>query len=114
MTDRADTITSWLTGVTHRPGWAISYAGPSHDGRQWVSILACDRDTNNPEHGEFSAMPLFQVTDDIDTREKFLDWLLDVCIPGIDTHERMEWFRVNGKPWRDVHAPGRPAFQVSF
>jgi hypothetical protein len=80
--------------------------------RIYLSIHATEPDTNNPEHSRFSATPLFQVPDTIETPEQFYDWILDVCIPGVDTHERWEWFRVGGKPWRDVHAPGMPAFSV--
>jgi hypothetical protein len=114
MTEKAAIrITDWLVGVTYKPGWEFSYAGTLTDGRVWITILATDRDTNNPQHGLFEALPLFEVTPDIDTREKFMDWLLDVCIPGIETHERWEWFRDDGKPWRNVHAPDMSAFATS-
>jgi hypothetical protein len=100
----APTIAAWLHGVTYRPGWLI-HPGVGTD----VIIWATGTDACNPD-GTFEAGPIFPVPERITSREQFLDWLMDECIPGIEQHERMEWFRVDGEKHRDPHAPGLPAF----
>jgi len=110
---RSETVQDWLQGVTHRPGWTIASAGEV-DGGAFITILVTEPDTNNPAGGEFQICPLWRVPDEVHTRDQFYDWILDICIPGIDTHERWEWFRVGGEKWRDPHAQGMPAFAVDF
>jgi hypothetical protein len=107
-----ETLKEWLAPVTHRPGWQIEAAGHV-DGTDYITILAVGQDTNDPTKW-FRTSPLFRVPKDIDTPTQLYNWILDVCIPGIDTHERLEWFKVDGQKWRDVHAPGMPAFATDF
>jgi hypothetical protein len=113
MTDNVteSTLNGWLKGVTHRPDWVIKYAG-NVDGDHYVTVRATEVDTVTG--GVFVTSPLFRVPAEMCTAAQFYDWLLDVCIPGIDTHERWEWFRVGGVKWRDPHAPGMPAFATDF
>lgn len=107
-----DTIEQWLEGITYRPGWSVRYAGELSGGRRYVTVYATEPDVCNP--GEtFTTSPLFLVPENI-TQRQFYDWLLDVCIPGIEAHERYEWFRIHGQHWRDPHAPGMPAFATEF
>lgn len=105
-------IKEWLKGVTYRPGWSVEYAGKLFDGRSYITVSATEPNVCDPSQS-FHTMPLFQIPEGI-TREAFLDWVLDVCIPGVEMHERYEWFRVNGQKWRDPHAPGMPAFATDF
>jgi len=103
-------IEQWLQGVTYRPGWSFEYAKWS--GEHCIVVNASEPDVCNP--GEtFETSPLFRVPDDL-TREQFLDWVIDTCIPGVETHERYEWFQIDGEHWRDPHAPGMPAFATKF
>lgn len=105
------TIQDWLRGVTYKPGWTIEFAG-QHEGNAYIVVRATEPDVCNP--GEiFTTAPLFKVPENI-TREQFYDWIIDVCIPGVETHERWEWLRINGGHWRDPHAPGRPAFATDL
>jgi hypothetical protein len=110
--DRA-TLCDWLVGVTYKPGWSVKFAGPLNDDRLWINVFATEPDVCNPGQ-TFSTAPLFCVPDDISTRAELYNWILDVCIPGVETHERYEWFRIDGQHWRDPHAPGMPAFAVDF
>jgi hypothetical protein len=104
-------VEAWLDGVTYRPGWKISCGG-FVDGRQWIIIHATGPDVCEP--GKlFKTGPLFKVPEDI-TKEQFYDWIIDECIPGIEQHERYEWFRINGHHHRNPHAPGMPAFAIKF
>lgn len=110
MADTA-TIGDWLQGLTYKPGWEVRDAGRA-DGHHYITVRATEPDTNNPA-GQFSTSPLFRIPEGV-TQEQFYDWILDVCIPGIETHERWEWLRINGQKWRDPHAPGMPAFATDF
>jgi len=105
------TLREWLRPVTYRPGWEIRSYRLSRG--LCIIIKAIGEDTNDPQK-QFSASPLYYVPDEIFTPDQLYDWILDVCIPGIDTHERWEWFRVDGQKWRDPHAPHMPAFAVNF
>ena len=107
-----DAICAWLNGVTYRPGWGVRFGLRLDDGRAYVVIEASEPDVCNPG-GTFTTAPLFRVPDGI-TQSDFYDWLIDVCIPGVEQHERWEWFRIDGKHWRDPHAPGMPAFTTDF
>jgi hypothetical protein len=111
MNDEA-TISAWLSGVTYRPGWEIRPGGYC-DGSQWVIVWATERDVCKPGE-DFQTGPLFRVPEEVTTRAAFLDWLMDVAIPGVEQHERWEWFRVDGKHHRDPHAAGMPAFATKF
>ena len=106
------TIEDWLRGVTYRPGWSFRSGGLA-DGSQYVIVLATGPDVCDPGK-RFVAGPLFRVPEDIPTRTQFLDWLVDSCIPGVEEHERWEWFRIDGRRHRNPHAPGMPAFAVDF
>jgi hypothetical protein len=111
MTNVSTEIKEWLADLTYRPGWSVSYAGELQQGH-YITVDATAPDVCNP--GEvFCTSPLFLVPQGI-TREKFYDWVIDTCIPGVETHERYENFRVAGKCWRDPHAPGMPAFATEF
>jgi hypothetical protein len=110
MIDEA-VIVEWLSRLSYRPDWKISYAGRLEHG-QYIVILATGQDSHELD-GTFRAMPLFKIPVGI-TCEEFYDWILDTCIPGVDTHERWEWFRVDGQKWRDPHAPGMPAYATDF
>lgn len=107
-----DTVKEWLTGITYRPGWEIRTGG-LHGDDQYVIVWATAPDVCEPGKA-FQTGPLFRMPVDITSREQFCDWLMDVCIPGVEQHERYEWFRVDGKHHRDPHAPGMPAFAVNF
>lgn len=102
----------WLAGVTYRPGWSVKPAGELN-GHEYIVVTATEPDVCDPGQ-EFRTSPLFAIPEHVTTREAFLDWVLDVCIPGVEQHERFEWFRVNGVKWRDPHAPGMPAFATNF
>jgi hypothetical protein len=39
-----------------------------------------------------------------DREDRFWTWLHDVAIPDLERHEISEWFKVDGKLWRDPHA----------
>src|SRR4029077_16367895 len=106
------TIVAWLHGVTYKPGWEIRSGGFS-GGHQYVIVWATEADVCKPGEA-FHTGPLCQVPDEITTRTQFLDWLMDVAIPGVETHERWEWLRVDGKHHRDPPAPGMPAFAHDF
>lgn len=105
-------IKTWLQDVTYRPGWSVDFAGDLTRGL-YITVNATEPNVCSPGE-EFHTSPLFRVPDEVVTREQFLDWVLDVCIPGVEKHERYEWFRVDGKHWRDPHAPGMPAFATDF
>ena len=112
MADREAEIQEWLRPITLKPGWRVEYAGSLPQGH-YITVWATEPDVCNP--GEvFTTAPLFRVSEEITTSAQFYDWLIDVCIPGVETHERWEWFRVNGEKWRDPHAPGMPAFATDF
>lgn len=102
----------WLQGVTYKPGWAIEYADPWR-GEDYIIVRATEPDVCNPGK-VFHTSPSFRVPDEVVTRQQFLDWVIDTCIPGVEAHERYEWFRVGGQHWRDPHAPGMSAFAVDF
>jgi hypothetical protein len=103
--------TDWLCGVTYKPGWAIRHAGV-FGGDEYIVVEATGPDSNDPG-GRFSASPLFKVPDGV-SREQFYDWIVDDCIPGVECHERWEWFRVGGVKWRDPHASSMPAFATGL
>jgi hypothetical protein len=105
-------VEEWLRGVTYRPGWSVQYAG-SVDNNEYVTVRAAAPDVCVPG-ATFTTAPLFRVPDEIVTRTQLLDWVIDTCIPGVEAHERYEWFRIDGQHWRDPHAPGMPAFAVDL
>lgn len=112
MTDRTGQIKQWLEDVTYRPGWSVTFAGVLR-GQVWINVNLTEPNVCDPGT-DFQTSPEFPVSDTVETRREFLDWVLDVCIPGVEIHERYEWFRVNGKHWRDPHALGMPAFATDF
>ena len=109
------TLIEWLKPLSHRPGWEIKPAGRAIGGL-YIVITASGQDSNNPNDPtkRFTAGPVFAVPSTIKDAGQLYDWILDECIPGIETHERWEWFRVNGKKWRDPHAVNMPAFATDF
>ncbi len=112
MSLRDADIKMWLEDVTYRPGWSVDFAGHLRQG-SYITVQATEPNVCNP--GEpFRTSPLFRVPDEVVTQEQFLDWVIDTCIPGVETHERYEWFRIAGRHWRDPHAPGMPAFATEF
>lgn len=104
-------IREWLKDVTYRPNWEVNYAG-GFVNNKYVTINASEPDVRDPSI-PFQTSPLFLVPEDV-SRDEFYDWILDFCIPGVEQHERYENFRINGKPHRDPHAPGMPAFATDF
>jgi hypothetical protein len=113
-------IRTWLKDVTYKPGWSVDYMG-NVDGTDYISVHAAVPDVCIPG-GTFHTSPLFAVPvtfavfpDDTPlTVDQFFDWILDTCIPGVEQHERYEWFKVGGHHWRDPHAVGMPAFATDF
>jgi hypothetical protein len=105
-------IKGWLKDVTYRPGWSVNFAGQLR-GDLYITVDATEPNVCNPGE-EFHTSPLFRVPAEVLTREAFLDWVIDSCIPGVETHERYEWFRIGGRHWRDPHAPGMTAFATDF
>lgn len=107
--DTESCIRQWLEGVTYKPGWSVEYAGEFR-GAHYINVHATEPNVCKP--GEvFRTAPLFRVPE---PREQFLNWVLETCIPGVEAHERYEWFRINGQHWRNPHAPGMPAFATEF
>lgn len=58
--------------------------------------------TYRPENGIMPLSMQQAIPSFVQTDEDFLDWNLSVLI-WFSAHETREWFKVDGKPWRDPH-----------
>lgn len=105
----AAALNDLLKPITHRPGFTLE-VHPGHWWNQWnrnttpppcIGLSMTVVNTYHPEKtiplSMHQTVPTFLVT-----VEDFFDFNLGLCM-WFDMHECREWFKIDGKPWRDPH-----------
>lgn len=92
-----------LTRVSYRPGWTFKLYPHEHEGT-WIAIEFEVVDAYHPDKMQRqcvrSPIPAF-----LETPEEFHRWLLWRLIRQ-EIHEAGEFYRVDGKVFRDPHREG--------
>jgi hypothetical protein len=107
----ADTLVNVLERVTYKPGWEMSVdhverRGEHLDGGEGLTLsirFPCEDSTRPGETTKLNH--LFVVPPAEYSRETWERWLLD-CLIEVETHEAMEFFKVDGwAPFFPPHGP---------
>jgi hypothetical protein len=101
-----DDVRSVLAQVTYRPGWEFRIAEDPYEGLA-VWVVAPVENSYQPGTTTDLGIETFVPLASLAGPEQFLEWLLARLV-RLETHEAMEWFKVNGKPFRDPHAARTP------
>jgi hypothetical protein len=96
-----DALRRQLERVTYRPGWSMHLYEPKFEG-VWISIRAELPNAYRPD--ENTVINVRSAVPPMPTGQYFLEWLL-WRILRIESHECREWFKVDGEPLYDPHAP---------
>lgn len=89
-----------LTSVSYKPGWRLTIRELPHQG-PYLSVIVDLPNSYDPS----STVPLriHSPIPPMRTPASFYEWLTWRLIV-IETHEALEWLRVDGSPWHDPHA----------
>lgn len=95
-----------IARVEYKPGYEVSVEAGNHEGphlRIYAPVI--DAYTYEPTFLDIHS-PLADVAA-IEglTTDQFFQWL-DARLQRVALHEHAEWFKVDGKAWRDPHAEG--------
>lgn len=106
--DSGDVLAEVVASVTYKPGWTLALAhmerlGEHLAGGSGLTLRVQFRCEDSTRPGATTSLDhLFAVPPAAYNRETWERWVLD-CLIQVETHEAMEWFKVND------HAPFFPA-----
>lgn len=89
-----------LDGVTYKPGWSLVLRDIPRQGIYFSVLVELE---NSYQPGTKVPLRIHSPVPPMADRQAFLTWL---CwrLEVIETHEVLEWFKVDGNPWIDPHA----------
>lgn len=94
-------LAAHLQHLTYRPGWTIHIYDGAHEGQHLV-ITTQVEDTTKP--GTTTTLDIHSMLPPMRDTEQFETWLL-WRLKRIEVHECREWFKRDGTPVSDPHAP---------
>jgi hypothetical protein len=105
-----------LEVCTHRPDFKLRVHGGEADwwlyGTDPCIILSVFVvNTYHPDQPKIELTMHQRVPSFVETVEDFYDMCLGVCL-WFDEHECREWFKIDGKPWRNPHARPEQMFDA--
>jgi hypothetical protein len=99
MSDLADRISRY----SYKPGWALTVG--EHEGKPALVVLAEVPDVLGRKE-RFILRGAKTITPAVERMsDQALDGWVDALLEAMETHERREWLRRDGKPVNDPHAP---------
>lgn len=94
-------IQNVLDRVAFLPGWTFTLVHGRDEGMQ-VRIQGAVENSYNPGENVLLDIPRYLHT--VYSETDLLEWLLHQ-VKRIMIHETLEWFKIDGKPYRDPHRP---------
>ena len=95
-----DELNTALTSATYKPGYRLVVRDVPHQG-PYLTVRVFAPDANHRDEGPIE-LHIHSPIPPMRSRMEFYDWIV-WRLSVIETHEVLEWFRVDGQPWYDPH-----------